>query len=101
MSCGDGVGRGAVTCVCKGQAVFEGAVIGQVFTGDVQMQCPQAEHHRSPTKRQDGRIVFKAVSALATVTIMGSCNDVLGFHELVFAYVAIRAMEWMDSRFFR
>ncbi|ECH9271854.1 hypothetical protein AAP84_26015, partial [Salmonella enterica subsp. enterica] len=46
MSCGDGVERGAATCICKGQTVFEGAVIGQVFTGDVQMQCPHAEHHR-------------------------------------------------------
>lgn len=34
------------TCVCKGQTVFEGAVIGQVFTGDVQMQCP----HQPPTE---------------------------------------------------
>lgn len=39
MSCGEGVGRGAATCVCKGQTVFEGAVIGQVFTGDVKMHC--------------------------------------------------------------
>lgn len=35
MSCSEGVERGAATCVCKGQTVFEGVVIGQVFTGDV------------------------------------------------------------------
>lgn len=38
MSCGEGVERGAATCVCKGQTVFEGAVIGQVFTGEVRLQ---------------------------------------------------------------
>lgn len=38
MSCGDGVERGVATCICKGQTVFDGAVIGQVFTGDVRIQ---------------------------------------------------------------
>lgn len=45
MSCGDGVTRGAAKCICKGQVVFEGAVIGQVFTGDVQMVCPHTQRH--------------------------------------------------------
>ncbi len=71
MSCGEGVERGAATCVCKGQTVFEGAVIGQVFTGDVQMQCPHAEHHRfaqtetarAPT--ETGRPLSTALLALS------------------------------------
>lgn len=58
MSCGEGVERGAATCVCKGQTVFEGAVIGQVFTGDVQIQCPWnclSSSHKS------GRRMLKAI----------------------------------------
>ena len=47
MGCSGEVKRGQGMCVCKGVTVFEGAVIGQVFTGDVQMQCPQQEgQHR-------------------------------------------------------
>lgn len=42
MGCSAGVERGAVTCSCSGQIVFEGAAVGQVFTGDVKMQCPLA-----------------------------------------------------------
>ncbi|WP_149866599.1 hypothetical protein [Stenotrophomonas geniculata] len=71
MSCDEGVERGAATCVCKGQTVFEGAVIGQVFTGDVQMQCPHAEHHRfapAETERapkETGRPLSTALLALS------------------------------------
>lgn len=39
MSCDDGVERGVATYICKVQTVFEGAVIGQVFTGDVRIHC--------------------------------------------------------------
>lgn len=71
MSCSGGVERGAVTCVCKGQTVFEGAVIGQVFTGDVQVQCPHAERQhaawiereRAPT--ETGRPLSTALIAIA------------------------------------
>jgi len=51
--------------------VFEGAVIGQVFTGDVQMQCPHAEHHRAEpavTERapsETGRPLSTALLALS------------------------------------
>jgi len=44
MGCSSGVERGAATCVCSGQTVFEGAVIGQVFTGDVQIYLDNVSH---------------------------------------------------------
>lgn len=90
MSCGEGVERGSATCVCKGQTVFEGAVIGQVFTGDVQMQCPHAEHHRfaqTETERaptETGRPLSTALIALAiwqatypTPSIEAACGSTL------------------------
>lgn len=46
MGCSSGVERGAATCVCSGQTVFEGAVIGQVFTGDVQIHFDNPSHTR-------------------------------------------------------
>lgn len=38
--------RGEAVCVCSGTTVFKGAVIGQVFTGEVHMQCPHYELDR-------------------------------------------------------
>lgn len=46
MSCGGSQKEGVAACVCTGPTVFDGAVIGQVFTGDVQMRCPHAEQIR-------------------------------------------------------
>lgn len=40
MGCSGEVKRVQATCVCSGPTVFEGAVIGQVFTGTVQISCP-------------------------------------------------------------
>jgi len=71
MDCSSDVKRGEVVCVCGGPTVFEGAVIGQVFTGDVQMQCPHAEHPRAApaeTRRaptETGRPLTTALIALA------------------------------------
>lgn len=71
MSCGENVKCGVATCVCSGHTVFDGAVIGQVFTGDVQMQCPHAEHHRfapAETERaptETGRPLSTALLALS------------------------------------
>lgn len=59
------------TCVCKGQTVFEGAVIGQVFTGDVQMLCPHAQRHhtacvgRERPSADTGRPLSTALVAIA------------------------------------
>lgn len=71
MGCSGEVKRGQATCVCSGPTVFEGAVIGQVFTGDVQMQCAHAAHQhaaqaevqRAPT--ETGRPLSTALIALA------------------------------------
>lgn len=41
-------------CKCVGGAVFEGAVIGQVFTGDVQTECPLASQGISPAGEYRG-----------------------------------------------
>jgi hypothetical protein len=89
---------GQATYVCSCTTVFEGAVIGQVFTGDVQMQCPHAYCNRSTVKRHLHRFASKAVSAAVALTIIDGCSTASSFHELVYAYVAIRAIEWMDSR---
>jgi len=71
MGCSSDVKRGEVVCVCGGPTVFEGAVIGQVFTGDVEMQCPHAENPRAApveTRRaptETGRPLSTALIALA------------------------------------
>lgn len=71
MGCSGGVARGAGTCGCSGQTVFEGAVIGQVFTGDVQLQCPFTEGHRlacveqNRARPESGRPLSTALIALA------------------------------------
>lgn len=39
--------KGSV-CGCVGNTVFEGAVIGQVFTGDVQIKCRAGVCHLEP-----------------------------------------------------
>lgn len=64
MSCGDGVERGVATCICKGQTVFEGAVIGQVFTGDVQVHCSRVSGHNRPIRQ-----VFRASSRVTTAVV--------------------------------
>lgn len=69
MGCSSEAKRGEAVCECSGSTVFEGAVIGQVFTGDVQMQCPRAEQiaeqtaDRAPT--ETGRPLSTALIALA------------------------------------
>jgi len=53
-------------CRCGGSTVFEGAVIGQVFTGNVQMLCPQATHTRNGSEsKESGRSMSAALTALA------------------------------------
>lgn len=65
MGCSGGVERGAETCVCSGQTVFEGAVIGQVFTGDVQMQCPHTTTSVHDTSTEPDRPLASALLAIA------------------------------------
>jgi hypothetical protein len=51
MACSGVAERGEAVCVCSGTTVFEGAAIGQLFTGDVRMQCPYAV--QQATARQE------------------------------------------------
>lgn len=57
------------TCVCSGQTVFEGAVIGQVFTGDVQMQCPLAEQIRQSLGQELQRRSFETPLSAALLVV--------------------------------
>lgn len=71
MNCGDVKGLGPGACTCKGQTVFEGAVIGQVFTGDVHMQCTALPpttnryHARSDRAMERAHPLSTALIALA------------------------------------
>lgn len=114
MSCGEGVERGAATCVCKGQTVFEGAVIGQVFTGDVQMQCPHAEHRFAQTETEraptgTGRHLSNALIALAIwqatkpeAVVADSCGTSLTHAGILFFVgVLTRYLKPLAARFIR
>jgi len=47
-----GSGRREIeSCACDKATVFEGAVIGQVFTGDVRVECPFASTGTIPSGR--------------------------------------------------
>ena len=117
MSCGENAKCGVATCVCSGHTVFDGAVIGQVFTGDVQMQCPHAEHHRfaqNETERaptETGRPLSTALIALAiwqatypTPSIEAACGSTLP-HAALFLiagaatrYIKPMVLRWLRRR---
>lgn len=112
MSCGDAVERGVATCVCKGQTVFEGAVIGQVFTGDVQMQCPHAQHHhaacvkRERASAETGRPLSTALVAIAiwqatypTPAVEAVCSSSLSHAAMLLVAGAIT--RYLKPRLFR
>lgn len=48
MRCSGSGKRDLEACSCNAQAVYEGAVIGQVFTGNVQMECPLSQREQLP-----------------------------------------------------
>lgn len=71
---GDAVGREA--CGCGRAVVFEGATIGQVFTGDVAMDCPVRGAGSTcatvqPKERSRGG--HAAVSSLLTLAVWQTC----------------------------
>ena len=81
MSCCSDAKKSVATCVCSGHTVFDHAVVGQVFTGDVQMRCPHAEAvrrmvHDSRRRRRAGTSLSSALLAIAvwdsTSTFSGS-----------------------------
>lgn len=70
MSCCSDAKESVATCVCSGHTVFDHAVVGQVFTGDVQMRCPHAEAvrrmvHHSRRRRRSGTPLSTALLAIA------------------------------------
>jgi len=44
MRCSVSAKECSATCSCEERTVFEGAAIGQVFTGSVRLTCPGAQH---------------------------------------------------------
>jgi len=72
------------TCVCSAQTVFEGAVIGQVFIGDVRISCPFAEQGKSPTRAKKSFAVERRPidTALQTVALWYLWMSVLGVDSL-------------------
>lgn len=117
MGCSSDVKRGEVVCVCGGPTVFEGAVIGQVFTGDVQMQCPHAFQHsaqadereRAPT--ETGRPLSTALIALAiwqvtypAAALPDDCGSSLAHAAMFFAagaltrYLKPKLLRWLQGR---
>jgi len=65
MGCSSDVKRGEVVCVCGGPTVFEGAVIGQVFTGEVQVHCPHTTTSVHDASRKRDRPLASALLAIA------------------------------------
>lgn len=98
MDCGDELKRGGAACVCSGRTVFEGAVIGQVFTGDVQMRCVERAHC---TTRDRSLIRTLLGTVAAVVALASACSglDLPKVHDFAAAYIAVRAVEWVDSMF--
>jgi len=56
-------------CRCGSTTVFEGATIGQVFTGHVEMTCPIAADRQQQAKEDDRRRAGSAPLATALLTI--------------------------------
>lgn len=56
-------------CRCGSTTVFEGATIGQVFTGHVEMTCPIAADRQQQAKDDDRRRAGNAPLATALLTI--------------------------------
>lgn len=117
MGCSGEVKRGQAACVCGGPTVFEGAVIGQVFTGDVQMHCSQAEYQRAAqaeTERaptETGRPLSTALIALAiwqatypSPVMAAACGTSLSHAALfliagaVTRYLKPKVLRWIRRR---
>jgi len=98
MDCSDELKCGEMACVCCGPTVFEGAVIGQVFTGDVQMRCVERARctvlERSPT-----RTLLATAAAVLAFAPACSALDFSKLHDFAAAYIAVKAVEWVDSVF--
>lgn len=69
MRCGSTDNGLPAGCRCSGTTVFDGATIGQVFTGHVEMTCPIAADRQQQAKDYDRRRAGSAPLATALLTI--------------------------------
>lgn len=78
---------GVATCVCSGTTVFEGAVIGQVFTGTVQMSCSGNEIAIGPCLSSPPCAVTDPRLMLGLALIGISQTGIYAFLAVGFAYL--------------
>lgn len=69
MRCGSAREGAPAVCRCGGTTVFDGATIGQVFTGHVEMTCPIAADRQAQAKDDDRQRAGSAPLATALLTI--------------------------------
>lgn len=98
MGCSGGVAQGEVACGCSGQTVFEGAVIGQVFTGNVQMRCPRLE---GPYALPDHSRTIFAVALLLLIVGIYTSQLSLDARDLATGYAAVKLVGLLSRRFDR
>jgi tetrahydromethanopterin S-methyltransferase subunit D len=99
------------TCGCGGKTVFNGATIGQVFTGDVKVSCPLAGDegmralHDRATPRSKGDPLSAALLAVGiyqAIGVLQACGVGQAaeswhppFFVLAIALVRFMARPWM------
>jgi hypothetical protein len=69
MRCGSAREGMPAGCRCGSTTVFEGATVGQVFTGHVEMTCPIVAERQQQAKDDDRRRSGSAPLATALLTI--------------------------------
>lgn len=100
MSSGSSSGSGAAVCVCDGKTVFESAAIGQLFTGDVRMQCSMVSASRRQLSRRASRPIASAMIAIAiwqswlALPLPVTSDDVPLVQALIFLVGGIVARYW-------
>lgn len=95
------------TCVRSGATVFKGAVIGQVFTGEVQIQCPyaalqgNARQEAVAASRESGRPLSTALIALAIWQVVYAPDNVEGLFDSPMSNAAIFLVAGMCARYLK
>jgi len=69
MRCGSTDSGLPVGCRCSGTTVFDGATIGQVFTGQVEMTCPIATQQTQQVERDSRQQTGNGPLATALLAI--------------------------------
>ena len=103
MGCSGGVERGVVACRCDAKTVFEGAVIGQVFTGEVRVECPYAgprvDRGHSTKAPCSGEQSWAAVILTGTIVqVFDSIQQAQGISAILLAQVFVLAAFEMARR---